>query len=118
MAQTHHMIDEIVSDPKIRGGRPVLKGTGIRVSDIVAYHIGTDKMDADQLAENFHLDKGQVHAALAYYYLHTEEIEAEMRANDALAEQYAQELEAQGKLTRIEITLDEPETHPEQSESL
>ncbi len=66
-------------------------------------------MDADHLAEAFRLDKGQVHAALAYYYLHQAEINADMRAEDERAEILARELEAQGKLTRIEITLDEPE---------
>ena len=109
MAQTIHHIDEIVSDPKIRGGRPVIKGTGIRVIDLVAYHIGPDKLDADQLAADFRLDKGQTYAALAYYYLHQTEIDADMRAEDERAEMLARELEAQGKLTRIEISLDEPE---------
>lgn len=109
MAQTHHIIDEIVSDPNVRGGRPVIQGTGIRVIDLVAYHIGVDKMDADQLAESFRLDKGQVHAALAYYYLHKDEIEAEMRAEAERAEDLAREIEAGGRLARLEISLNESE---------
>jgi uncharacterized protein (DUF433 family) len=110
VAQTHHLIDEIVSDPKIRGGQPVIKGTGIRVIDLVAYHIGTDQMDAAQLAESFHLDRGQVHAALAYYYLHKSELEGDMRAESERAEVLLRELQAQGKLGHIEIDLNEAET--------
>jgi uncharacterized protein (DUF433 family) len=107
MAATVLHIDEIVSDPKIRGGRPVIKGTGLRVIDIAAYHIGPDKQSPEQLAANFRLTLGQIHASLAYYYLHKEELEADMRAEHERAERLADELEAQGRLTRVEV--DEPE---------
>jgi uncharacterized protein (DUF433 family) len=68
----------------------VLKGTGIRVIDLVAYHLGPDKSSPEELAEDFRLDIGQVYAAFAYYYLHKEEIEADMRAEDARADALAQ----------------------------
>ena len=59
MALTIHHIDEIVSDPKIRGGRPVLKGTGFKVSDVVInyYHNG---YSAEDIAEHFGLNIAQV----------------------------------------------------------
>ena len=109
MAQTVLHIDEIVSDPKIRGGRPVIKGTGIRVIDLIAYHLGPDKSTAEELAEDFRLDVGQVYAAFAYYPLHKEEVESDMRAEAERAELFAEKLEAQGKLKRIEISLDSSE---------
>ncbi|MBK8023411.1 MAG: DUF433 domain-containing protein [Chloroflexi bacterium] len=31
-------IDLIVSDPRIRGGRPILAGTSLRVQDVAAHH--------------------------------------------------------------------------------
>jgi uncharacterized protein (DUF433 family) len=91
-------IEEIVSDPKVRGGRPVIAGTGIRVSDIVAYHLYGDKLTPDEIADNFKLPLGQVHAALAYYYLHQVEIEAEMDRDIEVAEHWREELRKQGRL--------------------
>jgi uncharacterized protein (DUF433 family) len=101
MAARVLQIDEIVSDPEVRGGRPVIKGTGIRVIDLIAYHTGPEKHSAERLAAGFRLPLGQVHAALAYYYLNKEAIDADMRAESELAEQLADELEAQGRLTRV-----------------
>ena len=91
-------INEIVSDPKVRGGRPVIAGTGIRVSDIVAYHLYGDKLSPEQIASDFRLSLGQVHAALAYYYLHQSEIDHEMQQNAEDAEHWREILRAQGRL--------------------
>jgi uncharacterized protein (DUF433 family) len=91
-------IDEIVSDPKVRGGRPVIAGTGIRVSDIVAYHLYGDELTAEQIADNFRLSMGQVYAALAYYHLHKVEIDDEMRRDDEEAEHWREVLRKQGRL--------------------
>jgi uncharacterized protein (DUF433 family) len=90
-------IDVIVSDPKIRSGRPVITGTGICISDIVAYHI-FDKQTPEELAASFKLPLGQVHAALAYYYMHKAEIDAEMKANAEDADKLLEELKRQGRL--------------------
>ena len=76
-------IDLITSDPKVRSGRPVIAGTGVCVSDIVAlmiYHQRT----VDEIAGDYKLSLGQVHAALAYYYTHKAEIDEEIRRRDAL----------------------------------
>ena len=95
-------ISEIVSDPKIRGGRPVIAGTGLRVSDIVAHHLYGDKLSAEEIANQFKLNMGQVHAALAYYYLHQAEIDAEMRRNAEEAQMLLAELIKQGKASPID----------------
>ena len=66
-------------------GRPVIAGTGICVSDIAATMI-FHKQDPDEIAAGFELDLAQVHAALAYYYSHKDEIDAEIRERRASAE--------------------------------
>ncbi|MEP7285622.1 MAG: DUF433 domain-containing protein [Chloroflexota bacterium] len=91
----------IVSDEQKRSGRPVIAGTGICVSDIVVYHV-FDRQRPEALAAGFGLTLGQVHAALAYYYMHQTEIDTEMRVSSAESRRSADELKKQGKL----ITLD------------
>jgi uncharacterized protein (DUF433 family) len=71
----------IAIDPKIRGGRPVVAGTGIRVMDIVAlknYH----DYSIEAIAENYDLSLSQVHGALAYYYDHQTEIDSALIEDD------------------------------------
>jgi uncharacterized protein (DUF433 family) len=100
-------IDVIVSDPKVRRGRPVIKGTGIRVMDFVGYHTGGDKLNAEQLADAFRLDLGTVYAVLSYYHLHKDEIDADIRHDNEEGLALARELEAQGKARRIPIHPDD-----------
>lgn len=102
MTTTILNISEIVSDPKIRGGRPVIAGTGLRVSDVVAHHLYGDKLTAEEIANQFELNLGQVHAALAYYYLHQTEIDDEMRRNSEEAQTLLDELVKQGKASPID----------------
>ena len=84
-------IDCVVSDPEVRGGRPVIAGTTLRVSDLAAYHILAG-LAPEQLSVQFDLDLGRVHAALAYYYQHKPAIDAEIRANAGEAELWRQRL--------------------------
>jgi uncharacterized protein (DUF433 family) len=102
MAASILSIDEIVSDPKIRGGRPVIKGTGIKVSDIVAWHLYGDKLSLEKIAQDFRLSLGQVYASITYYYLHQAEIDEEMRQSAEEARRLLAELEKQGKASPIE----------------
>ena len=81
----------ISRDPKIRGGRPCIAGTGVSVRRIAAWH--SMGCTPEEIVSNFgHLSLAQVHAALAYYYANNAEIdadlEAEERAYDELAEQH------------------------------
>lgn len=98
---TIHSIDTIISDPKIRGGQPIVAGSGVRVSDLVASHIYR-KSSPEELAVNYALDMGQVYAALAYYYQHKAEMDAQMDEEEKEAERLIAELEKQGKLIRFE----------------
>lgn len=110
MAQTILHIDEIVSDPKVRGGRPVIKGTGLKVTDVMYTHTTGDCLSPEEIAKNFHLSVGQVYAALAYYYLHKDEIDEQLRREDEETMRLIDELEAKGILSRVPPISDEDDT--------
>lgn len=74
-------------DPKIRGGRPKIAGTGVTVLRIAGWH--NQGCIPEEIAGKFgHISLAQIHAALAYYHANKEEIdvdiEAEERAMEAL----------------------------------
>jgi uncharacterized protein (DUF433 family) len=95
-------IDEIVSNPNVRGGRPVIQGTGLKVSDVILTHTTGDRLTPEEISRNYGVTLGQVYAALAYYHLHKDKIDSQIEVDEKKAEQLLKELEAQGKLTRIE----------------
>lgn len=86
-------IENIVSDPKIRRGRPVVAGTGLKVSDVAAWHI-YHGLSVEQIAADFRISLGDAHAALAYYWNHKLEIDTEIRENDAAIARAREEHEA------------------------
>jgi len=73
-------IETIVSHPEIRGGRPCIAGTGLRVLDVAAHHIYR-KFTPDELAYQLQISLAQVYAALACYYLHKDEIDGQLEAD-------------------------------------
>ena len=68
----------IERQPELRGGRPIVAGTGVSVHRISGrYKLG---LSPEEIAENYgHLSLAQVHAALAYYHANREEIEGYVR---------------------------------------
>ena len=69
----------IVTDPKLRGGRPIIAGTGTAVRTVAGlYKLG---LSAEEIAGELPLTLAQVYAALAYYHLHVDEIEADIQAD-------------------------------------
>lgn len=68
----------IVSDKKIAQGSPVVEGTRISVRTIAGYYqMG---MDVDKINTTLsHLSAAQIHSALAYYFDHQNEIDADLR---------------------------------------
>ena len=61
----------------IQGGRAVISGTRIPVSDIVYYY--KQGKDVHEILEFFpHLNLAQIHDALAYYYDNQKEIDIEI----------------------------------------
>jgi uncharacterized protein (DUF433 family) len=63
----------------LRGGRPIIAGTGVTVRTIVGYYkLGyTPEETATEMA----LELAGVYAALAYYHLNRAEIETDIIAN-------------------------------------
>lgn len=94
-------IDVILTDPDIRGGQPIIADTTLRVTDVVAYYLHAG-LTPEDLAVAFRLSLGQVHAALAYYFLNKDVLDSQMHANAAQAEQAMQNLAEQGRLIRFE----------------
>ena len=75
--ETVESINLITRNPDIRGGRPCIIGTGLRVSDIVVAMRYHDR-SPEQMAEGFQVSLAEVHAALAFYNLHKEDIDADI----------------------------------------
>ncbi len=69
----------VIRDERLRGGRPILAGTGVTVRTVVGhYRLG---LTAEEIADEMGLDLALVYAALTYYHLHRDEIEADILAN-------------------------------------
>jgi uncharacterized protein (DUF433 family) len=66
----------LVSTPDVLNGRPRIDGHRISVSDVVNLHVRLNA-PVSEIAEDYGLSLAQVHAALAYYYDHRAEIDAE-----------------------------------------
>lgn len=61
----------------MRSGRPYILGTSVTVADVAIVKIYHGQ-DADGIAEWFGLTLPQVYAALAYYYDHKAEMDAQI----------------------------------------
>ena len=69
----------ITKDSDLRGGRAIIAGTGVTVRTIVGhYKLG---LSAEEISAEMSLPLAGVYAALAYYHLNREEIEADILAN-------------------------------------
>ena len=69
----------IIKDPRLRGGRPIIAGTGTAVRTVAGlYKLG---LSAEDISGELPLTLAQVYAALTYYHLHADEIEAVIQAD-------------------------------------
>ena len=70
--------------PGLRGGRPVIAGTGVSVQRVAGwYRLG---LSPEEIAEEYgHISLAQVHAALAYYHSNRAEIAAYLDEEEAQA---------------------------------
>ena len=86
-------IDALIeTNPTLRGGRPIITGTGTTVRSIVGlYKLG---YGAEQIETQLpHLNLAQIYAALAYYHLNVEAIEADIQSDSE--EALKRQIEAQ-----------------------
>jgi uncharacterized protein (DUF433 family) len=83
----------IMRSDEVRGGRPRIAGTGVTVRRIVGwYKLGVTPEDiVDRIG---HLTLAQVHAALAYYHANSQEIEADIAAEEAAAQRLGEKSES------------------------
>jgi uncharacterized protein (DUF433 family) len=84
-------ISLIVRNPKVRGGRPCIAGTGLRVTDIVMASLFHNRTPSE-IASDYDIFMAEVHAALAYYYQHKDELDADIRQQIATAAAYKEQV--------------------------
>jgi uncharacterized protein (DUF433 family) len=72
-------IDLITKNPAVRGGKPCVAGTGLRVTDLVMAHL-FHKRSPEEITSDYELSLSQVYASLAYYYQHKDELDEDIRA--------------------------------------
>ena len=96
--RTIESIDLIYRDPKVRGGRPCIVGTGLRIMDIVLQQRYGDNGEPEMIAEAYKISLAEVHAALAYYYTHQEEIDCDICEDEA----YFEQLKADGVVKPVD----------------
>jgi uncharacterized protein (DUF433 family) len=76
----------IQQTPGTCGGKPRIAGTRIKVS-LIATLSERNRMTPDEIVEAYpHLTLAQIHAALAYYWAHRDEIEQELRKEQGFVE--------------------------------
>jgi uncharacterized protein (DUF433 family) len=85
MNDTILSIDLISTNPAVRKGRPIIAGTGLTVSDVAIAKILHGK-SADEIAEWYGLSLPRVYAALAFYYEHKAEIDADIKQREETAD--------------------------------
>lgn len=75
----------IEATPGIAGGKPRIAGRRITVENIVVWseRLG---MSPDDIAAEFELSLADIHAALAFYFDHREEIDRSLADGEAFAE--------------------------------
>jgi uncharacterized protein (DUF433 family) len=77
--------EHIAKTAGVCGGRACIAGHRIRVADVVAWHERRGYSPDEIVALFPGLDLADVHAALTYYFDHRAEIDADLRADEALA---------------------------------
>ena len=84
-------VDRITKTPGVCGGRARIAGHRVRVLDIVIWHEQNGWTPDEIVSQIPSITLADVHAALAYYYDHREEIQEEIRAERAMAEEFRRE---------------------------
>ena len=69
----------IVRNPELRGGRPIIAGTGVTVRTVVGhYKLG---LTPEEIADEMMIELAGIYAALTFYHLNRNPIEADMLVN-------------------------------------
>lgn len=79
----------IDQSPGIRGGKAHIKNTRITVSDMVIMHLRLGQ-SLEEIAATYDLSLSAVYAAMAYYYDHNTDIDAEIEIERQFYEEMRQ----------------------------
>lgn len=77
-----HLIEQT---PGVCGGKPRLAGTRFTVDDVVLLHLRLGQ-SIEEIAATYDFSLAALHAALAFYYDHREEVEARIERDYAFGE--------------------------------
>jgi uncharacterized protein (DUF433 family) len=80
--------DRITRTPGVCGGKACIAGHRVRVLDVVVWHEHHGMSPEEIVSQVPTITLADVHAALAYYFDHMEEIQEEMRQERARAEEF------------------------------
>ena len=84
--------EHIAVTPGICGGRPRIAGHRIRVQDVALWHERWGCSPEEIVSRYPQLTLADVHAALAYYYDHRDEIEQHIHDAETLAQTLKQDI--------------------------
>lgn len=87
MAQAQLKHPYITRQKGVSGGKPVVKGTRLRVAQIALEYERLGWTPDEIIQAHPHLTLAQVHDALSYYYQHAAEINADLLANERQVEE-------------------------------
>ena len=79
----------IYTHPLFRGGRPCIKGTSLKVTDIVV-QLKYWRQSPAEIAKHFDIKLSQVEDALNYYAAHTDYIDTDIELANLNHEQWAE----------------------------
>src|ERR1700729_2256753 len=77
--------EHIAVEPDICGGKPHVVGHRVKVQHVAIWHERQGKSPDEIVAEHPGLTLADVHAALAYYYDHRQQIDADIGADEDFA---------------------------------
>jgi|GEM_PF-202053 len=93
----------IVHTPGVCGGQARIAGTRIKVKHVCRWVEEMGMTPAQIVEENPHLNRSQVHAALAYYWSHPDEIRSDMHEE----ERRVADLKGKGGPSKLQAKLSE-----------
>jgi uncharacterized protein (DUF433 family) len=76
----------IITTPGVRGGKPRIAGHRITVADVAIWHERLGMSPDEIVFEYPTITLSDVHAALAYYFDHRDEVDREIRGGEEFAE--------------------------------
>ena len=80
--------ERIVSTPGTCGGKPRIAGHRIKVADVAVWYERMG-LSPDEIVSTWpSISLSDVHAALAYYYDHRDQIDADIRAGEEFVEKF------------------------------